>query len=961
MNANALNVIAPVGAPRVRRAPAVGREEQLARLRMTVARAPSIALVHGETGVGKSHLVRRLAATEGAGRRLLVGRCHQVGRPFPLGPVIEALAGMAGGVPPLPANPLLGALRALLPEWAQHLPPDPGRLADERAQHHRTLRALRGLLQALGPTLCILEDLQWADEETLEFLVFLAAAPPPGLALVLTCRTPRAGPGPGTPDVLWRLASHRTGSMFALTALTIDELGALAAALLGRDAISSRLAERLHAWTGGVPSAVTAVVGELGELGSLGAPRELPIPAVLREPLEAALAGLGENARMIAWAAAVVDRSVGEVQLSAVAGLRARAGTDALLEALAAGVLDESERDVYGFRSALAAHVAYETIGGPHRRRMHERAACALQRGGGRGCLPEIARHLKQAGAPGYARCAELAASEAGAAGEDALAANLLEDVLSSCELSRAARIRMVLALGDAALYSAAAGAAIPILQRALEEEQMPAGVRGEVRFALSRLLGHAGDAAASRAQATRAVSELRRRPALGVRAMINLAQPAWGCDGTADDHLVWLDRAIRTAARETDRVAHIAVASQRAAILLSLGDARGWPAVRDIPAAHEGPAETLQLSRGYRSLADACVGLGHLGRADAFLRKAELLHDEASNRSWGLWLEATQISLDWCRGRWDGLQARLERQRAQAGVTAGLVAGSEFVLGGLLLARGELDEADRILTSLLESVRRRHDFWQIVVVSGRLARVRLAQQDPQAALGVLGEALSAVRDRRIWVPGRTIVPEAVEAHLACGDPASAQRLVREFSAGLRRRDAPAARAALASCRGALAEADELPGDGARLFRRADAGWDIVPNPYEAARARERAARCEAGCDRDAAEALLRGALRTFDALGANADARRVRAQLKASGAWRGGRVGYGEGLSPREAEVARLAAGGMTNRDIAEALCISPRTVEIHVAASLRKLRLRSRHELGDPRRARQRYVDHV
>jgi len=92
-----------------------------------------------------------------------------------------------------------------------------------------------------------------------------------------------------------------------------------------------------------------------------------------------------------------------------------------------------------------------------------------------------------------------------------------------------------------------------------------------------------------------------------------------------------------------------------------------------------------------------------------------------------------------------------------------------------------------------------------------------------------------------------------------------------------------------------------------------------------------------------------------------HADARRVRAQLKASGAWRGGRVGYGEGLSPREAEVARLAAGGMTNRDIAEALCISPRTVEIHVAAALRKLRLRSRHELGDPRRSRQRYVDHV
>lgn len=68
---------------------------------------------------------------------------------------------------------------------------------------------------------------------------------------------------------------------------------------------------------------------------------------------------------------------------------------------------------------------------------------------------------------------------------------------------------------------------------------------------------------------------------------------------------------------------------------------------------------------------------------------------------------------------------------------------------------------------------------------------------------------------------------------------------------------------------------------------------------------------------------------------------------------WRGGRRSYGERLSPRELQVAELAALGHTNKEIAERLFLAPRTVDTHLGAVRRKLGVRSRaaitHRLND------------
>ncbi|TMQ93547.1 helix-turn-helix transcriptional regulator [Actinomadura soli] len=88
-----------------------------------------------------------------------------------------------------------------------------------------------------------------------------------------------------------------------------------------------------------------------------------------------------------------------------------------------------------------------------------------------------------------------------------------------------------------------------------------------------------------------------------------------------------------------------------------------------------------------------------------------------------------------------------------------------------------------------------------------------------------------------------------------------------------------------------------------------------------------------------------------FAALGALRDAARCRRVLRGHGVTlpsRRGRRGYGDQLSPRESEVARLVALGHSNRQIAGALFLSTRTVEQHVAKVLRKLKVSSRAEVS-------------
>ncbi len=204
-----------------------------------------------------------------------------------------------------------------------------------------------------------------------------------------------------------------------------------------------------------------------------------------------------------------------------------------------------------------------------------------------------------------------------------------------------------------------------------------------------------------------------------------------------------------------------------------------------------------------------------------------------------------------------------------------------------------------------------------------------------------------------MWVWAADLAPWAVEATVRAAEPAVARYMVDEFTAGIDGKQAPTATAALIRCHALLAQAGGTLPEAAELFQRARACYQAHPRPYDAALMAEAAGRCALASSPQttAGVAELADAARELEALGAAWDVARVRAELRAHpGAERParGRPRYDERLSPREHEVAELAGAGLSNREIAATLHLSPRTVEQHVARALRKLGVASRNDLA-------------
>jgi DNA-binding CsgD family transcriptional regulator len=175
---------------------------------------------------------------------------------------------------------------------------------------------------------------------------------------------------------------------------------------------------------------------------------------------------------------------------------------------------------------------------------------------------------------------------------------------------------------------------------------------------------------------------------------------------------------------------------------------------------------------------------------------------------------------------------------------------------------------------------------------------------------------------------------------------------VDELERGLGSADAPRARAALDVARGVIALGLGNEKEASALVDTARRELEEGGLPYEAALAIERLGTWH--CDRGAADGprLLRRALHTFGELDATRDVARILQTMRRNGVpvpnrWRGGRRSYGAELSPREREVALLAARGKTNEEIAADLFLSRRTVESHMSNVLRKLSGRSRRDL--------------
>jgi DNA-binding CsgD family transcriptional regulator len=186
--------------------------------------------------------------------------------------------------------------------------------------------------------------------------------------------------------------------------------------------------------------------------------------------------------------------------------------------------------------------------------------------------------------------------------------------------------------------------------------------------------------------------------------------------------------------------------------------------------------------------------------------------------------------------------------------------------------------------------------------------------------------------------------PDRIEALLRADAPDLAHAALAGFQAMAERTQRPWPLACVARCRGML------EGDFDAWFARAYAHHGTDASPFELGRTElchgERLRRARRV--REARE-RLRAALERFEGIGAAPWAARARAELRAAGgAASQARMPATRELTPQELEVALAVARGATNREVAAALYVSPKTVEVHLSRVFRKLGVRSRTELA-------------
>jgi DNA-binding CsgD family transcriptional regulator len=940
----------------------VGRADELERLAAAVAAPPALVTLEGEAGIGKTRLVSELATRPDlADRRFVLGGCRRIREPFPLGPLIEALRSLDADLVALRLSPVVGALRPLLPELAARLPPSPQPLDDRAGERHRVFRALVEVLAALGPAVLVLEDLHWADEQTVEFVGYLLADPPPQLSLLLTFRGEETDP-----EV--RAATSKLPAAVGRLELTLGLLdahqtGALAAEILGTGRVSEEFASYLHARTSGLPFAIEELLALLRARGSLvrrdggwarRALDELAVPSGIRDPLLERVSRLSAAARAAAEAAAVLQVPVPLSLLTAVCRVATARALRGVEEALAAGVLVETGA-VVGFRHLLAAQAVDEAMASPRRQALHARAASALE---ALDPVPlgQLAHHLRQAGRThAWLTVAERAADQAVELGHDAEAARLLEEVLRHAPLDGEHRGRVAVKLGRAAMESLRSDQDLIALLSDAVEQDPPRSVRGELRFRLAVLLEvSGGDRSRQRRLYADAVEELNDRPDLKAWAMLGLALP--GAPGVPlPEHLRWVHRLLEILPKVNDPAFEVFLLGKAAMVLTGVGDP-AWRQLADQMVHRTGDVpKNRRAVNAYLSVGSAACFAGHRETAARLLGAGLDGVASCESRQMELRLQSAMAMLDYCRGAWDGLGDRVDVLLDELADYAPVRAEAEAIAGCLALAHGNVDEARQGLADAAQQAE--------AVVGGLgllpftasgLARLALAQGGFDEAIAAVASPVAALEAAGLWLPVARTLPVAAQALVTAGRARDARSLVNRCARELRDRDAPLASAALRHARGFLGAGAEQWPTAARHFLAAAELYDPLHCPYEAGQAREEAARCLFAAGDARAEATLLAALATYRRLGATWDYGRAAGLGRQHGVslparHRGGQRGYGQALSPRERQVAARAASGLTNNEIARELFVSVKTVEKHISAALRKLGLPSRKALAN------------
>lgn len=829
------------------------------------------------------------------------------------------------------------------------------------------------------PALLLVDDAHRATPQEREWLREVLERPWEGLAAVVAYRPEELGTAGlplGAPAVSYppglAVFRHR------LRAWGVDRVRRAASEVLGEQATHEAVT-RLHACSGGVPQVVADLLGALtAGTGSRCTAADVDaagVPVRLAELVLSRTDALTAADRPVVWAAAVLGEPAGRDELLSVAGMDGARGRAALLEVLAGAALSEVSQGRYGFSVPLAATAVRERVPGPVREELHGRAARVLAR---RRPVPwaEVARHREAAGRRrSWLKAVEKAALAAVEAGHHQEAIGLLERTLAVPEVPARYRARLAPLLARSAVIGLRSDQTVEVLTQAVRDPGLPVDVRGQLRLDLGLMLANqVGDLAAGMRELEAAVEELGEvRPALTSRAMVALAMPEWPT-GTLAGHREWLRRAAGLARAGDSEVARAAVAANHASLAVACGDPQARELVAALPV--DGPPAGCRehAARGLCNAADAALWRGSYRWGEELMSAGLDLAARIGASYTEQTAQGTRLLLDWWAGRWDGLGERCERFVADTADMPVVAADAHLVRGMLAFVQGDWTQAVHWLTALGAPAPECTRMPLAAATAGTLIRLALVRDDPQAAAEQARAAWAAVAEKGIWAWAAELAPWAVEAVARAGDAAAARRMTAEFVRGLAGQDAPSARAAVAWSRAALEECEGRHPEAAGSYRQAAAAYRELSRPYARALTTEGAARCSlldgaehsgapdeaarGGADGTAGEdggrahavASLRRCVEQYTELGAVYDAARARTLLRSHQppeVRRPGRPAFDDRLSPREREVAELAARGLMNREIAVVLHLSPRTVEQHVARALRKTGALSRRDL--------------
>jgi DNA-binding SARP family transcriptional activator len=360
--------------------PFVGREAELAVLGAAWDRAAGgarhVVVVTGEAGIGKTRLAteaaRRVAAWGGL---VLFGRCDEEAI-VPYQPIVEALDGYVAATPAdeLRAmdEPAWAELATVLPSLQGTRPAGGG--PDGRARLFDAVTTLVASAAADRPVLLVLDDLQWADDDTLLLVRHLLrrAGDAPVLVVAIS-RDHDVAPGSVLGDVIHALDRDGWVRRLPLAGLEESDVRALVRESVPSPRDHAALTRRLVAETAGNPFLVTEMLRTPLDAA------DAPIPVGVQELVVGRLGRLGDAAVDLLRAAAVAGASFDLDLVAAAAGLDEAATLDALDAALGSGLVAEETAERYRFPHVIVRRTLVAQLSGARRRALHARLAEAIE------------------------------------------------------------------------------------------------------------------------------------------------------------------------------------------------------------------------------------------------------------------------------------------------------------------------------------------------------------------------------------------------------------------------------------------------------------------------------------------------------------------------------------------------------------------------------------------------------